>query len=167
MTNPPIPETAGDCEICDKPVTLTDPCLWSDETYPTHVACVAALELTRWVWAADLAYHSAAVEIWATGRDLDDTDPRVRQAGDLNDWLIETRGELERRARYWAATPLAGLVAVLDATGADYPSAEVVDSIHAAAALRVLDNDIHSTDAEALQPGRELPAVGIYALLTD
>lgn len=167
MTSPTPAETAGDCEVCGTPVALADPCLWSDETYPTHVACVAALELTRWVWAGDLAYHSTAVGIWATGQDLDNTDPRVRQAGDINDWLIETRGELERRAGHWAATPLAGLAAALDATGADHLPVWVVDSIHAAAALRVLDNDMHSTDAEALQPGRELPAVGIYALLTD
>lgn len=122
-------------------------------------------ELVGQLWAADLAYLAANVQIWASGRELDETDPDIGQtvaeAVDLNDRLIALDAELAVRAGEAIERPLHELLACLD----QGPSA--ADQVHAAAALRVITTDVYTADAEALQPGAELPAVGIWADLTD
>ncbi|WP_018504889.1 hypothetical protein [Parafrankia discariae] len=120
-------------------------------------------ELASQLWAADLAYLAANITIWASGRDLDDTDPEigptVTAACDLNDRLIALDAELTVRAGEAIERPLYELLDLLDQD----PGA--ADQIHAAAALRVITTEVYTADVEDLQPGAELPAVGIWAAL--
>lgn len=127
----------------------------------TTTSADTSAELAAQVWAADLAYLAANVQIWASGRDLDDTDPDIGQAVTdavtLNDRLIALDAELAVRAGEAIERPLHELLTHLEQD----PTA--ADQIHAAAALRVITTDVYTADAEALQPGAELPAVGFWA----
>ncbi|MCK9904354.1 hypothetical protein CC117_00695 [Parafrankia colletiae] len=119
-----------------------------------------ALDLAGQLWAADLAYLTAVEQYWATGLDLPDTDPRVAHLLDLGDQCLDLIDELEQRAGHALAIRLNDL--------ATSPELELIpDVTTAAAVLRVFATDLYIADAEALQPGRELPAVGIWADLTD
>ncbi len=114
-------------------------------------------ELAEELWATDLDCQRANEQIWATGKDLPDDDPRMRRALDGDERCSELLGELER-----AAGPIAGRDLRRLARDTDlWPDS--ADRIHAAAALRVFRSDVYLDDAEALQPGAELPAVGVYA----
>ncbi|THJ75860.1 hypothetical protein, partial [Candidatus Frankia alpina] len=115
-----------------------------------------SLDLAGQLWAADLAYLTAATTFWATGRDLPDTDPRVAHVLDLGDRCLDLIDELEQRAGHALAIRLNDL--------ATSPELELVPEVATAAAvLRVFASDLYIADAEALQPDRELPAVGIWA----
>ncbi len=112
--------------------------------------------LAERLWEADLAHQRACQEVWATGVDLL-AGSRLAQALALNHELIEIDTELRRRAGSIALRDLRRLVRDAEL----WPDS--AERIHAAATLRVLDSDTFVDAAEGLQPGAELPAVGIYA----
>ncbi|WP_239404513.1 hypothetical protein [Frankia sp. Cj3] len=125
---------------------------------------VTSAELIDEFWAAEFACTAANMKIWASGRDPGEDDPEigplVTEAVDLNDRLLAMGAELTTRggdASYWW---LYELVDALDQTS----DPAIADQIRAAAFLRVITSDVYLDDAEALQPGGEIPAVGIWAL---
>ncbi len=105
--------------------------------------------LAERLWEADLAHQRACQEVWATGVDLDDSDPRLAQALALNDELIEIDTELRRRAGNIAHRNLRELTRDAEL----WP--DLAERIHAASTLRVLDSDSFLDAAEGLQPGAE------------
>jgi hypothetical protein len=118
-------------------------------------------ELAEELWVTDLDCQRANEEIWATGRDLPDDDPRMRRALDGDERCGELVEGLRARAGVLALVPLGRLVGDADR----WPQS--AEAFRAAAAVRVFDTDTYLADAEALQPGVELPAVGVYAELVD
>lgn len=114
-------------------------------------------DLAEQFWAADLACQRANEQIWASGLELEDTDPRVVHALDLGDQCHDLIAALARRAGTSIWIDLADLAT-------DTPLDP--ETVTAAAVLRVITSDSYITDAENLQPGRELPAVGFWAQLT-
>ncbi len=117
------------------------------------------IDLAHQVWAADLAHLDASMRVWGSGLDLDPDHPDMRMAVGLDEFLAGATDALGQRAGHWATFQLDQLV---DDLGGQ-PSPEVAEQIHAAAVLRVLNSDIYIRDAEDIQPGTELPAVGVWA----
>ncbi len=110
-----------------------------------------AAELAADLWETDLACQSANEQAWATGLPPSVTGAGWRAAS-LNSRMGRLHGGLRRRAGHLAEVPLEHLA-----------NADVVDGkVMAAAALRVLESGAHLADSESLQPGVELPPVGIY-----
>jgi len=116
-----------------------------------------SIKLAEALWAGDLEYDSTNQAIWATGEYPPDDDPRIQRVFDLDDQLKDIRAELERRAGPTANRSLPRLSRDADR----WPDS--AERIHAAAVLRVLTSDTYLDATEALQPGDELPAVGVYA----
>ncbi len=124
----------------------------------------ASAELVDEFWAAEFACTAANIKIWASGREADDDDPEIGplviESVDLNDKLLRLGAELTVRAGDAMAWYVVMLVDALEQTS----DPAIADQIRAAAFLRVITSYVYLEDAEALQPGAELPAVGIWAL---
>lgn len=136
-------------------------------TAGTGLARMKTSILTQMFWDADLTCQRANEKVWASGVDLPDSDPRVQWATRLDAHCGRLVEELERRAEHWVTFDLDQLVDDLGDTFHGPTSPAVAEKIRAAAALRVFRSDAYLDDAEALQPGVELPAVGVYAELED
>ncbi|MEX5634944.1 hypothetical protein [Parafrankia sp. FMc2] len=121
---------------------------------------LASTTMAERYWAANLDHLRASQRVWATGRELRETDRRLVRAVELDEQCARLTCDLAQRSgAHWASTNLTQLVATLD--GPVDP--EVAERIRAAAVLRVILSDTFIADADALQPGGDLPAVGIYA----
>lgn len=112
-------------------------------------------------WEGDLAHQQACQTAWAPGLEFDDAVKGVREALALDEELAGITNELRERAGPAITRDLTRLVRDVDM----WPDS--AERIHAAAALRVIDSDAYIEAAEGLQPGVELPAVGIWAELED
>lgn len=115
-------------------------------------------DLAGELWQAEVDYQSASEATWATGRPPS-ASLEGWHAASLGTKVSRLRARLARRAGESAAVPLSTL--------AELPESPPPDSVAAAAALRVFRSASMEADRMALQPGGELPAVGIYAEMAD
>lgn len=118
-----------------------------------------AADLAGELWRTDLACHTASVAAWASGRPPGSTRAGWR-AAKLDSRCSELLGELEVQAGELLGERLNVLAGMIDDPDFD------VD-VPAAAALQVFRSDMFLLDAESLQPGAELPAVGWWARLEE